>query len=140
MKIQTANFATAIAPDIIPVSIARYEPRYRKTTQGYLRKYKSLAPPALLLSKYKRRAISEKVYAERFQIEVLRWLSVQNVLSDLAEFGDDLVLLCYCAKSAFCHRHLVADWINQSGLLDVAVTEYKTNQTAGQNGYLEGIV
>ena len=140
MKIRTANFATAIAQNIAPVSIARYEPRYCKATKNYLRKYKSLAPPALLLSRYKRRAISEEVYVERFQIEVLRWLSIQNVLSELAEFGDDLVLLCYCAKSAFCHRHLVANWINQSGLLDFAVSEYRTNQTSGQNGYLERVV
>ena len=139
MKIQTANFATAIAQNLTPVSIARYEPRYRNTTQNYLRKYKSLAPPPLLLTRYKRGAISEEVYVARYEIEVLRRLLIKAVLSDLEKFGDDLVLLCYCAKSAFCHRHLVADWINQSGLLDVAVTEYKTNQTAGQNGYLEGI-
>ena len=132
MKIQTSNFATAIAPDLTPVSIARDQPRFCDI-QG-LHQYCSLAPPALLLSKYKRGAISEEVYVERFQIEVLRWLSVEAVLSDLTEFGDNLVLLCYCAKSAFCHRHLVADWINQSGLL--TVNEYRTNQTSGQNGYL----
>lgn len=46
--------------------------------------------------------------------KVLHDVHVEEVLQDL-EFlsnGADVVLLCYEKADAFCHRHLVSDWLH----------------------------
>ena len=41
-------------------------------------------------------------------------LCVEEVLQDLESLsnGADVVLLCYEKADAFCHRHLVSDWLH----------------------------
>ena len=71
-------------------------------------------------------------YIEHFQKEVLDTLDLHQVLKDFVGVLDkdtwlkrdvltpiwldtniNFVLLCYEKPSDFCHRHLVADWINK---------------------------
>lgn len=48
---------------------------------------------------------------------MLKLLTIENVLEDLANLAggdlDKVILLCYEKPTDFCHRHLVADWINK---------------------------
>ena len=47
----------------------------------------------------------------------LKPLTVESVLTDLDNLAsgglDKVILLCYEKPTDFCHRHLVADWINK---------------------------
>ena len=51
-------------------------------------------------------------------------LDAQRVYEDLERLsnGRDCVLLCYEKSGDFCHRHLVADWLNKK--LDLNIQEY----------------
>lgn len=79
--------------------------------------YPKLAPKQWFLRKYKRDK-DEKFYAEQYCKEVLEKLDPKEVYEEL---GEDAVLLCWEGKTKFCHRHIVAKWLNQH--LGIEVTE-----------------
>ena len=94
------------------VSIAAKAPLWYKG-----REYKKLAPKYWFFKKYKEDG-DEKFYTEQYQKEVLDKLDVQTVFNEL---GEDAILLCWESPEKFCHRHLVANWLNKN--LDIKVTE-----------------
>ena len=48
--------------------------------------------------------------------------------------GLEPILMCNCAKTKFCHRHLVADWLEkESGLI---VKELNFPDLVRKDGYL----
>lgn len=112
MKIYTSYFANLrkIPGDIIPISICRKPPN------GYNGlEYKGLAPSLSLLSAWKK-SPNEKAYRKVF-CNILDRLDPHMILNDLLNMseGRDIVLICYEHPSKFCHRHLVAEWLNEHG-------------------------
>jgi len=95
------------------ISIARYAPR--GTPAGF-RVYKPLAPGPWFNS------VSRTEYERRYAIQLghLNTLVIWNELHSLA--GDtEPVLLCwehkhdiFVTRKTWCHRHLVADWFQQT--------------------------
>lgn len=77
--------------------------------------YKTLAPKYWFFKKYKEDG-DEEYYTEQYYKEVLSKLNAKDVFKKL---GDDAVLLCWEAPNKFCHRHLVADWLNNELGLNV---------------------
>ncbi len=109
MKIYTSYFAMLrhIPKDIVPVSISLYAPPgYQGLT------LKSLAPTKELLARYKKDS-NEEAYTEAFS-EILEKLTPDAVYHVLEKMtgGRDCVLLCYEKAGSFCHRNLVAQWMN----------------------------
>ena len=115
----TSYFARlkSIPENIIPISICGKCPDWYKGLE-----YKKLAPTYDIFIEYKNSGNEEK-YTKRFKEEILSQLSVDVVLSELYELAKsteinftDIVLICFEKSDAFCHRHLIADWINDSEL------------------------
>ena len=50
------------------------------------------------------------------------WNHKEEVLKFLDSFETDIILLCYEKSGDFCHRHIVADWIESE--LKKRVEEY----------------
>ena len=104
----TSYFANLrnIPSDIVPISICGKAPDWYSGLQ-----YKKLAPKWLFFKVYKETR-NEEYYVKHYYKEVLNKLSAMDVVSDLycKSAGRDLV--CYEKLSDFCHRHLVADWLN----------------------------
>ena len=94
------------------VSIAGYAPKGWKG-----REYKKLAPKVWFFKKYKEDG-DEAFYREQYQKEVLDHLDPAEVYKEL---GDDAVILCYEKFGSFCHRHIVAEWLQKH--LGVNITE-----------------
>ena len=42
--------------------------------------------------------------------------------------------MCHCAKTKFCHRHLVADWLEKH--LKVGIKEFEQPNYKRSGGYL----
>jgi|TARA_B110000444_G_scaffold249321_1_gene274266 hypothetical protein len=42
--------------------------------------------------------------------------------------------MCHCAKTKFCHRHLVADWLEKE--LKIDIKEYNIQDYKRNKGYL----
>ena len=56
-------------------------------------------------------------YVELYNKEVLSKLDAIDVCIDLYNIsnGNAVVLLCYEKPGDFCHRHIVADWLEKHG-------------------------
>lgn len=78
------------------------------------RKMKVLAPSWKLLKEYRSGIISEDQYIERFmkKLSLLDPYKTVQALGRLTK-GLEPLLLCHCSKSEFCHRHIVAEWLEQ---------------------------
>lgn len=118
--IYTSYFANIknLPETICVVSIAGKAPDWYDGIQ-----YKKLAPKYWFFKKYKEDS-DEQFYTEAFNREVLGALEVHKVITELENLasGKDICLLCYEKPCEFCHRHLVAKWLEEK--LNIEVKEY----------------
>lgn len=70
------------------------------------KEYKKLAPKYWFFVKYKQDH-DEEFYIKHYYAEVLSQLDPKKVYEEL----DGKILLCYEKETDFCHRFLVADWL-----------------------------
>ena len=123
-----ANLRKYLAGGCVPIGISVGTPRYLMGNPyiSYLRK---LAPSPSML-----RIESEEEYTRRFREEILGRLDRREVLWDIARIihgkggTGKAVLLCYEKPPKFCHRSLVADWINEGEILRNRVLEFGYEQ------------
>jgi hypothetical protein len=83
------------------------------------RRYPQLAPSRDLFTKYLACMVDETQYAVEYRRDVLDKLDPARVFEEL---GSDAVLLCWEAPEKFCHRRLVAAWLEYE--LGIEVPEY----------------
>lgn len=101
--------------NLTPISIAAKAPSWYKGDE-----YKKLAPKWSFYSEWKNGSHKgdNNYYIKHFKEEVLDNLDPEQVLKELEGFSgvseDNIILLCYEKSGTFCHRHLVADWLNQN--------------------------
>jgi len=88
------------------VSIARWTPRW----WGAGRRATELAPSVDLLNAIKAGEINERQYTKRYHSELLKNLDPKKVY---AEYKDK-ILCCYERPGEFCHRRLIAEWLEKS--------------------------
>ena len=125
--IYTSNFSTWVLHKLPKgaraISIAGRAPDWYTGEQ-----YKILAPKYWFYKKYKEDGDSN-YYTLMYNTEVLGGLNAREViqiLCNLVGYGwyyhnihrdkdRHIVLLCYEKPDDFCHRHLVAEWLTESG-------------------------
>ena len=104
------------------VSIAGISDYYFKqellTGNSYLKEYKKLAPKYIWWKKWYTEKLSNDWYINQYYNTVLFQLNPQEIFNEL---GEDAILLCYELPNQFCHRHLVANWLNIN--LNINITE-----------------
>lgn len=115
MRIYTSYFGNVKKVEeagIIPVSISLYPPRWRKWIQ-----MRQFAPTKDILYN----TSGDEEYTERFNNEILGKLDPNEMKQtiNLISQGKDIALLCFEKPGDFCHRHLVADWLNKKLGLDI---------------------
>ena len=97
---KTSNFRNS-GKDENAVAISRGIPRYWRG-----KRYIALAPSRELM-----KIEDEQLYTRRYKKEVLDQLDPRQVYDDL---GPDAILLCWEAPGEFCHRRLVAEWLQEN--------------------------
>ena len=119
--IYTSYFAKlkSLPDNIIPVSICGKAPDWYKGLQ-----YKKLAPKYDFFMKWKETHDND-YYIKCFNEQVLDKLNYNDVIKELLmlagnfkglNYSPDICLICYEKPSDFCHRHLVADWLNKNNI------------------------
>lgn len=93
------------------VSIAISAPKWYKG-----KTYSQLYPNYRFLKRYKEDG-DEDTYEAAYRLEVLNKLNPTKVYDDLK----DSVLLCWEKKGSFCHRRIVAKWLEEN--LEVSIDE-----------------
>jgi len=113
-------------PDLVFVSIAGKTPDWFNDSILEVHKFKDLMPKyewwKIWHEKFKDNYESEESkrwYEEKYIETVLSKLSPNDVQFKLYEVSKrkDVVLLCYETPEKFCHRHLVAKWFSENGIL-----------------------
>ncbi len=111
------------ANGLTPVGISGWSP------DGYTGKtYKKLAPKYVWWKEWHDNNLSEQWYITKYHETVLNKLNPVTVARDLQAFGKDVVLLCFETPDKFCHRHLVATWLNATKVADVREYMLKSQQ------------
>jgi uncharacterized protein (DUF488 family) len=117
--IYTSYFAKlkSLPDNIIPISICGKAPDWYKGLQ-----YKKLAPKYDFFMKWKE-SHDNDYYIKCFNEQVLDKLNPYSVLFEIKDLlgknsiqSNDICLICYEKPNDFCHRHLVADWLNKNGV------------------------
>ena len=118
--IYTSYFAKlkSLPENIIPISICGKAPDWYKGLQ-----YKKLAPKYGFFMEWKKNHDND-YYIKCFSEQVLDKLNILTVMRDLIDLvnstedhiGKEIALICYEKPSDFCHRHLVAEWLNSNGI------------------------
>jgi hypothetical protein len=124
MKIHTGYYAKQAkyeASELLPISISRGVPKWA-SPKVFM---KELAPSWDMLN------LSESEYTIRFS-KILEKQDPHLLYNELKAMADEhgcggVVLMCYEKPDDFCHRHLVADWMNSNGY---DVTEFGANITS----------
>lgn len=101
-------------PELCFISISRYPPAWWLDIKGL--QYKNLAPTTEMLNKIHQNGQSgdHREYIQEFNL-ILSTLDRQTVVEELTRLsnGRDVCLLCFENPQKFCHRHLVAFWLNE---------------------------
>lgn len=91
------------------ISIARSQPM--KNGKPYFEELNEFRPPLWMLEGFKAGTITEKEFKHYYRNIVLQGFNP-------VAWGKRLqgkVLLCWEKPEAFCHRHIVADWLRKAG-------------------------
>jgi hypothetical protein len=120
MKIYTGYFAKIRQyreAGLETISIARFNRYYQGAS------LKLLAPAAEIIH------YPEDVYLPIYK-DQLKKLSPEGILENIKSLahGKDCILLCYEKPGEFCHRRIVAKWLNH--YLNIDVQEYPTEKRA----------
>lgn len=110
MKVFTSYFGNVNALErcgVVPISIARWSPR---GWSGL--KLTWLAPTSYMLSD----ACSMEEYVRQYE-EICKKIHPDWLLRQLQQMGGgkDVALLCFERPGDFCHRHMLADYLNKLG-------------------------
>lgn len=122
VKVYTSYYGNArkIPKDLVPVAISGKIPEWWNGP-----KYEVLAPKYSFFKIWKETQDND-YYIDHYKKLVLGNVSINQVLIDLGNITmsfkmedgtcyKGVVLLCYETPEKFCHRHLVADWMNYYG-------------------------
>ena len=112
--IYTSYFANLrnLPTTITPISICAFAPKWFNG-ENILQ----LAPSRELLSDYKTGRCTVLDYWDRYNSETLSKLDPIVLYNELTAKGTpDIALLCYETPVDFCHRHILAHWLTQSGV------------------------
>lgn len=111
--------------NIIPISIAGKAPKGFDWIE-----YKQLAPKLGFFMEWKKTKDND-YYKAHFKSEVTDTLNPHKVISELMKKtgGKDFALICYEKPEDFCHRHLVAEWIQNAGYF---VEEWNPEKTVSE--------
>lgn len=118
MKIYTSYFSNGAKlskAGIMMIGIALYPPKW---FDGPSIKYVSPSWDIL------HNAESHDVYTQRFKDEILKRRDPRVFINNIERIanGRDVALCCFEKPEDFCHRHLVAKWLNEK--LGLKVEEF----------------
>ena len=99
---------------LILLSISRTKPEFAKSCIDI----PQLFPSDKILWDYKKGKIDEMEYTSKY-LDQLNELGVDRIIKMIQIFGDNVVLLCWESPEKFCHRHILADYINKNSNINV---------------------
>ena len=72
---------------------------------------------------------SGKIDNSQYTVQYKKWLNfldkqeIRDIIKELEDENKTIIFLCYEKSGEFCHRHVLADWLEEN--LGMRVEEYK---------------
>lgn len=110
---------------IYPIGISQIPPKF-----FFNPNIQAVAPSRSILFEYKNDPDIER-YVRRYTDEILSQITTPQALIDYLyklSGGKDVALCCYERSGVFCHRHLLADFLNKA--LGLNIQEYVFQSTS----------
>lgn len=78
-------------------------------------KIKIFVPSWQIVNDYKMNIINESKYKELYtkQLEKIDFIAIYNHMINYKQIP---IFLCYEGKNKFCHRHILSDYMNNTGM------------------------
>ena len=116
MKIYTSYFAKAAIlrkAGIVPIGVALWPPRFFRGIS-----MKQVAPRRYMLDD----RLTDEEYIRMYRNDVLRLVDARSFIQALerASRGMDVALCCFEKPGDFCHRHILAKWLNEQTGIEVS--------------------
>lgn len=109
--IYTSYFANwrKFPPGAKVIGITRYPPNNFKGLN-----WNELAPSQKLLNEWKTKSMNEKEFYWQYLRELINKdkSTIKGELRQLDKQAGNVVLCCYEKKGDFCHRHILAEWLD----------------------------
>ena len=99
------------------LSISRTKPEFAKSCIDI----PQLFPSDKILWDHKKGKIDDMEYTSKYLAQ-LDDIGIDKIIKTIQIFGNDVVLLCWESPEKFCHRHILADYINRNS--DLVVEEF----------------
>ncbi|MBQ9253262.1 MAG: DUF488 family protein [Bacteroidales bacterium] len=117
MKIYTSYFGNVKklrTAGLVTIGIARWKPRFYEGLCMF-----SVAPTPYMLSDN----CEHEEYIALYN-DILQKRGAKSIVEEIEKlsYGKDVALLCYESPEKFCHRHLLADFLNKE--LNLGVEEF----------------
>ena len=98
--------------------------------------YKSLAPNWKLIENLNKKKITEDQFIKSYEDQLVS-LSANKVYEDLVSLvsGFEPIIMTSISKKKFCHRHLVAEWLENE--LGIIIEEFKVGKVVRSKGYMK---
>lgn len=89
------------------IGVARHSPQD-------IEDWVNLAPSVKLLQQYKNKEIDEFIFKIKYlnELYILNKKEYIDYLRDLEKKYKNIILCCYEKKEDFCHRHILAEWLD----------------------------
>ena len=116
MKIYTSYFAKAAIlrkAGIVPIGVALWPPRF----------FRGISMKQVALRRYMLDdRLTDEEYIRMYRNDVLRLVDARSFIQDLerASRGMDVALCCFEKPGDFCHRHILAKWLNEQTGIEVS--------------------
>ncbi len=106
---------------LVPVAVSGKVPNFFKGIE-----YPEFAPRWEVFKEWKNERISNEEYSNKYK-KYLNTLDKEEIKFDLdsPHEAGNLILLCYEKPGDFCHRHVLADWLEEN--FGYKVKEYEFN-------------
>ena len=78
--------------------------------------WKDFAPRWETFKKWKDKVITNEGYTEEYKayLNTLNKEQIKEGINMLLEAHDDIIFLCHEKAGDFCHRHVLADWLEEN--------------------------
>ena len=85
----------------------------RKPLKG-VKNWLILAPSEKIFSEFKTGKITEHAYKNQYlkYLNSLNKEEIINILKEAEQKYNNVILCCYEKKQDFCHRHILAEWLD----------------------------
>lgn len=93
---------------IKPINIALFPPKWYDGDE-----LQNLTPDSTIFNGYKENIITEERFKKfyEYKIKQLGKEKILKMIEDIAD-GQDVALICFEAPGCFCHRHILADYLD----------------------------